>query len=47
MAGAGMSSQGGARAASYKGNFTWFVMMVAIIGGSAGGIFGIDNGEYR
>ena len=47
MAGGAVSGSGGARAAEYKGGFNAYVLLVALIGGSAGSLFGIDNGESR
>jgi len=41
VAGAGA---GGGRAAQYTGGMTWYVLVVALIGGSSGTLFGMDNG---
>jgi hypothetical protein len=44
MAGGAVSGSGGARAAEYKGSFNAYVLLVALIGGSSGLLFGMDNG---
>lgn len=43
MAGGAVSSVGGARVDSYTGGVTIYVILVAIIGGSSGLLFGADN----
>jgi hypothetical protein len=44
MAGGAVSGGGGSRVDSYTGGVTLYVILVAIIGGSSGWTFGLDNG---
>jgi len=40
MAGGAASAAAGSRVAEYTGGVTWYVLLVALIGGSSGLLFG-------